>query len=118
MRSVRASGCSAPHCRDPNSNNTVGEASVDGDAVASDGGRGRMTVHHLHLPQSWTLRILLFEKIFTSLLDRPRSSYGPRLDYSRLSCGYTTRISMRTYNRIAYEIYSVMLFYRETSLGF
>lgn len=68
MRSVRASGRSAPHCRDPNSNNAVGEASVDGDAVASDGGRGRMTVHHLHLPQSWTLRIHYYSSKFLRVL--------------------------------------------------
>lgn len=68
VRSVRASGRSAPHCRDPNSNNAVGEASVDGDAVASDGGRGRMTVHHLHLPQSWTLRIHYYSSKFLRVL--------------------------------------------------
>lgn len=110
MRSVRASGCSAPHCRDPNSNNTVGEASVDGDAVASDGGRGRMTVHHLHLPQSWTLRIHYYSSKFLRVVDglTTRLFYGPCLDYSNLSYGYTMRVPMRTYNRIAREIYSTM----------
>lgn len=117
VRSVRASGRSAPHCRDPNSNNAVGEASVDGDAVASDGGRGRMTVHHLHLPQSWTLRIHYYSSKFLRVL---WIGHVPsRLDYFRLSYGYTMRVSMRTYtySRMAHEIYSIILFYKETSLN-
>lgn len=50
-------------------------------------------------------------------MDRPRS-FSFR-DYFRLSYGYTMRISMRTYtySRMAHEIYSIILFYKETSLN-
>lgn len=41
------------------------------------------------------------------------------LVYFRLSYGYTMRVSMRTYtySRMAHEIYSIILFYKETSLN-
>lgn len=52
--------------------------------------------------------IIIRVNFYESFGSTTRLFYGPCLDYSNLSYGYTMRVPMRTYNRIAHEIYSTM----------